>query len=290
MQLGKIFTRIIKLIFVKYGTVLPFRTKIKLSQMDRRFSFLIPEDRELIYKNYLGNLKVYINTAYPIEREMLTGIYDPTSSLVINKFLHKGCVSLDIGANVGALTMLMAKIVETGIVYAIEPGPPIYARLINNLELNPDILNCIKPLQIGLSDTNGKLFWSEDAQNRGNAGLLKNQGDLVGVITLDELVLREKIEKIDFIKIDVEGMEYEVIKGGISSLQKLKPVIYYESLEPFREVRCFDIFAEIENMLKSIGYELFGVDISGKIYSLNNKSELPADTLALHKEKINRYI
>lgn len=283
-------TRILRFIFKKFGPAIPFRVKVWLSQMDRRFSFLIPENRELVYENYLGNLKVHINTVYPIEREMLTGVYDPTTSLVIRKFLHKGCVALDVGANVGALTMLMAKIVKTGTVYSIEPGPPNYSRLIKNLELNPNIKNCIKPLQIGLSDTNGELFWSEDSQNRGNAGLLKNHGVLVRVITLNELVLRERIERLDFVKIDVEGTEYEVIKGGISSLQKLRPAIYYETLEPFRQARGFDIFGEIEKMLKPIDYELFEVDISGEIYSLNKTNELPPNTLALHKEKIKRFI
>ena len=101
---------------------------------------------------------------------------------------------------------------------------------------------------------------------------------------------RERIERLDFVKIDVEGMEYEVIKGGISSLQKLRPAIYYETLEAFRQARGFDIFGEIEKMLKSIDYELFEVDISGEIYSLNKTNELPPNTLALHKEEIKRFI
>lgn len=283
-------TKIIRLFFKLIGPVIPFRVKVCLIQRDRRFIFLIPENRELVYEHYLGDLKVHINTLYPIEREMLTGVYDPTTSRVIRKFLRKGCVALDVGANVGALTMLMAKIVETGIVYSIEPGPPNYARLLSNLKLNTGLLDCIKPLQMGLSDRNGELFWSEDLQNRGNAGLSRNHGLPVTVITLNELVRRERIERLDFVKIDVEGMEYEVLKGGINSLHDLRPAIYYETLEPFRESRGFDIFAEIETMLNSIGYKLFGVDASGEVYSLNNSNGFPPNTLALHKERKKEFI
>jgi FkbM family methyltransferase len=278
----------IKIIFRIFGRIplIPLGAKLWLTDKRREFRFLIPPNKELVYDRYLGDLRVNINTLYPIELEMLTGEYDPCTSRVIGSFLQRGCVAADIGANVGALTMLMAKLVgKDGIVLAVEPGPPIFSRLVNNLELNPEIKSRVRTVQMGLSDRKDELFWCEDPKNRGNAGFLDGYGIPVSVITLDELVTGENVTRLDFVKIDVEGMELEVIKGGTKTLQKYKPVIYYETLVAFRQHRGFDIFGEIAEILRSMDYRLFGLDLLGNLKNLENLDDLPRNTLALPKEK-----
>ena len=266
--------------------LIPFGAKLWLTDKRRVFRFLIPPNTELVYDRYLGDLRVNINTLYAVELEMLTGEYDPPTSRVIRKFLQEGCVAADIGANVGALTMLMAKVVgKDGVVLAVEPGPPIFSRLVKNLEWNPKIKSRVRTVQLGLSDSKGELYWHEDPKNRGNAGLLDGYGIPVDVITLDELVSRENVSRLDFVKIDVEGMELEVIKGGTRTFQDYKPVIYYETLTAFKQHRGFDIFAEIAKILKSMDYTLFGLDLLGNFQYLENLEELPRNTLALPKEK-----
>lgn len=277
-----------KIIFRIFGRIplIPFGAKLWLTEKRREFRFLIPPNKELIYDRYLGDLRVNINTLYPIELEMLTGEYDPCTSRVIGSFLQRGCVAADLGANVGALTMLMAKLVgKDGIVLAVEPGPPIFSRLVNNLELNPEIKSRVRTVQLGLSDRTDELFWCEDPKNRGNAGFLDGYGIPVSVITLDELVTRENVTRLDFVKIDVEGMELEVVKGGTKTFQKYKPVIYYETLADFRQHRGFDIFGEIAKILRAMDYRLFGLDPLGNLKNLENLEELPRNTLALPKEK-----
>lgn len=146
--------------------LIPFGAMLWLTDKRREFRFLIPPNKELVYDRYLGDLRVNINTLYPVELEMLTGEYDPCTSRVIRRFLQKGDVAADIGANVGALTMLMAKLVgKDGIVLAVEPGPPIFSRLVNNLEWNPTIKSRVRTLQLGLSDSKGELYWHEDQKN-----------------------------------------------------------------------------------------------------------------------------
>ena len=266
--------------------LIPFGAKLWLTDKRRVFRFLIPPNTELVYDRYLGDLRVNINTLYAVELEMLTGEYDPPTSRVIRKFLQEGCVAADIGANVGALTMLMAKVVgKDGVVLAVEPGPPIFSRLVKNLEWNPKIKSRVRTVQLGLSDSKGELYWHEDPKNRGNAGLLDGYGIPVDVITLDELVSRENVRRLDFVKIDVEGMELEVIKGGTRTFQEYKPVIYYETLTAFRQQRGFDIFAEIAKILQSMDYTLFGLDLLGNFKRLEKLEEPPRNTLALPKEK-----
>jgi FkbM family methyltransferase len=270
-------------------SIIPFSLKYLLFRMDRRFYHILPAGEEFVFETYFSDVKVKINTIYPIEKSMLMGEYDHITSLVLRRFLNEASIAIDIGANVGAITLQMAKIAGAGKVIAIEPGPPIYGRLIENLNLNPVLQKIVTVLQIGVSDQPGKLLWREDQNNRGNASLLGTAGVEVDVLTLDSIIKNEKISHLDFIKIDVEGMEYEVIKGGLASIKLYRPVIYYETLEPFRESRGFDLYASIFNMLCDIGYKHFYTSDSGEFIEIKSMERLSApDILAIPAEKIRQ--
>ncbi len=85
------------------------------------------------------------------------------------------------------------------------------------------------------------------------------------VVSLDSYCGNMGIANVNFIKIDVEGMEYEVIRGAEMILKKHHPILYFESLENFEQTRGFAVFAEIENLLKSLGYGFYSVTNSGEI-------------------------
>ena len=265
---------------------IPFSLKHFIAMQDPRFFHILPEGKEMIFDKYLGDVKVRINTVYPVERQMLTGTYDSMTSTVLGKFLDEGSVAMDIGANVGALTLLMAKICGSGRVIAVEPGPPTRSRLMKNLELNPKLRKSITVFPVGASDKPGKLFWSEDPRNRGNAGLLNGSGTEVDVVTLDDIVARARLTRLDFIKIDVEGMEYEVVKGGLASIQKYRPLVYYETLEPFRTFRKFDIYGEIFEAFHSMRYRHFYFKKNGNMIEIKNMGKLhSSNALAMPAEK-----
>ena len=269
---------------------LPLWFKCLLARNDIRFlDYLFFPSIDFIINYYNSDLKMRVNPLYPIEREMITGSYDPHSISVINKFLKIGGCGVDVGANVGALTLIMAKQVNTtGKVIAFEPGPPIFQRLKFNIELNPATNEIISCKCIGISNKNGKLYWNEDMNNRGNGSLLGNSGVPVAVVTLDD-ILRHESRLIDFIKIDVEGMELEVIQGAIKILKKYKPVIYFETLKPFIEIRGLDVFTEIKNLLYQLQFVLFDYSKDRGLRRVD-LLDLPTNTLAIHKHKIKNYI
>ena len=262
---------------------IPFNLKLMIAIKDRRLRDIIPLNKNLIYDKYLGDIKVNISTNYPIEKEMLTGRYDPETSFVLRKFLNCNCIVIDVGANVGAITLLMAQICDQGGVIAIEPGPLTSSRLMDNLMLNPKLQALVTVCKVGVSDKKGKLFWSEDPENLGNASLWEKSGILVEVETLDNIIEENRIKRLDFIKIDVEGMEYEVIKGGLDSIRKYHPTIYYETLEPFRDFRGFDLYKKIFDLLSSEGYKHFYVNKSGAFIEQKEMAKLYAsNALAIH--------
>jgi FkbM family methyltransferase len=231
-------------------------------------------------RHYLGEFTVMVKTLYPIEREMLSGIYDPMTTGIIRRHVKAGDVCADIGANVGALSLAMAQQTgPAGTVYAFEPGPMLHERLQTNIRLNH--LRSIVPIQQGLSDRRGVLQWAEDMNNRGNAGLLCTSGIPVPVLTLDEFCQEWGVTRLDFIKVDVEGMELEVFKGASWVMSTLRPVLYFETHPGVLVHLGPDAFRKIERLLKQAQYALYKVSRDGSAITQTTTDDLSLNTLAL---------
>jgi FkbM family methyltransferase len=245
-------------------------------------------DKKFIFKKYLGDIWVHINTLYPIEREMLTGCYEWETIDIINRFVKSGDVCFDVGANVGPLSFALAKrVLPEGRVYSCEPGPFLFQRLLNNIKLNPRYEKFVMPFELGFSDKKEIREWNEDVNNRGNAGFLfqqANQEQLIELTTLDDFVRERGIRNLNFIKIDVEGMEYEVIKGGINTIERFKPILYYETgltekgfwAEHLRGQR---VILAIERLLQDLGYRFYKME-SGALEE-THYPDLSYNTLAV---------
>jgi FkbM family methyltransferase len=125
---------------------------------------------------------------------------------------------MDVGANWGLYSLLISRAVgPSGKVYAFEPVPEIFARLKEHIALN-NATNVI-PVPIALSDEKGTAKMSVKG---GGSSLFRRVSDEfveVQVERLDDFVEREKIERVDAIKIDVEGAELKVIRGADKTLQ-----------------------------------------------------------------------
>lgn len=220
---------------------------------------LLPAGRPFKTDQFLGDLTVECDCTYPIEREILQkNIWDKDTVEIIQRLVKPGDVCMDVGANMGSLSLALAKQTgPTGKVYAFEPGPTLAARFRKNVSLNPKFKKVIFLSEIGLSDKPGRLFYNEDAQNRGNGGLLGTSGQSVEVMTVDEFARRTCLKRLNFVKIDVEGMEVEVLKGGLETWKQLQPILFFETIREFEVHLKKPIFFKIETMLKGIGYVLY---------------------------------
>lgn len=123
---------------------------------------------------------------------------------------------LDIGANIGVMSMIFAK--RAGRVIAFEPAP----RAIPMLKANTEKLANVEIMQVALSNRAGTAFFDEAAEL--DISSLSDSGIEVATTTLDALRL-----KPDVIKIDVEGYEHRVLEGATETL-KCSPVIFFEAL------------------------------------------------------------
>ena len=137
-------------------------------------------------------------------------------------------IIVDVGANIGNHTVYFAKICKAKQVYSFEPQKNIFDILQKNLEIN-NIDNKVKAYNMGAGKEH--FYASIDVLDTNNYGMSKinkmNKGS-VEINSLDSLLLKE-VEGVDMIKIDVEGMELDVLDGAKEILKKYKPIIYIEA-------------------------------------------------------------
>jgi FkbM family methyltransferase len=261
----------------------PFGLKVWIAK--RLFPNLgayLPPGHERLVEDYLGEFRAVANSSYPTERGLLIGRYEPVTLTVIDSLVRDGDVCFDIGANVGALTMPMARRVgPRGKVYAFEPGPPAYARLQRNLSLNPSIHERVVPVQVGVADSPGAMYWTSGENDNTADGTLGSSGGVrVEVVSIDAFAAAASVPRVDFAKIDVEGMEYEVLLGGRATWLAHHPILYLETEKRFEAVRGFPLLARIEAFLRELGYTLYRVDTDRRLTAVTAPT-MGGNTLAM---------
>jgi FkbM family methyltransferase len=154
--------------------------------------------------------------------------YDFETFQIIKQFLNKDSNTIDVGAHKGEILKRMITASPLGKHFAFEPLPELYKYLLNNFNKNAVVF------PYALSDVNGKSNFNYVTTNPAYSGLIKRKYDRpendkiieVEVRKLDDIIPSEC--PVKFIKIDVEGAEFGVLKGGINILKKWKPLIIYE--------------------------------------------------------------
>jgi FkbM family methyltransferase len=154
------------------------------------------------------------------------GEYSEGEVEVFRKVLKPGDVAIDVGANIGALTIPMAKLVEPhGLVYAFEASGANLALLSRNVIQNQcDDLVLIMP--VAASDKQGALRVDKQSALHAYCRPDINEGEFdVHCTTIDSL----ELPRCKLIKIDVDGHELEVLKGAAKTIERCRPIIYIEN-------------------------------------------------------------
>ena len=185
-----------------------------------------------------------------------------------NAFLKPGDIYIDVGANIGLFTLIAAQRVgKEGHVYAFEPTPTSYERLMANVRLNR--FSNVTAYQIALSDTSGQVEMavSLDGYDGRNSIATPTGGEqfsteLVRTTTLDQFVQEQNLTgNLTMVKIDVEGWETHVLAGGKKSLSASEaPVLQVEFAEEARE-SAGSSSMELYRSLTRLGYRLFIFDV-----------------------------
>lgn len=165
------------------------------------------------------------------------GTYEPHMGQLFERLLPRGAVAVDVGANVGAHALSLAVMVgPTGLVLAVEPNPPIRERLERNIALNGLGQICVCACALGATEARMPLrvpaLTSSEAVNPGMASLvaLDTPHDVVEVHvrTLDAVVAASRLQRVDVVKIDVQGYELPVLRGMNAVIERFRPAVVFE--------------------------------------------------------------
>lgn len=197
------------------------------------------------------------------------GYFDSAGITLIKNRLKEGNVFIDIGANVGSYTLVAAKHVgETGKVIAFEPVGTAYDRLIENISLNnianiePErkaVYNKNQNLELHIA-SNKNLGMSSIYHHDTESGLIEK----VGAIRFDDYISDHSIDRIDLIKIDIEGSEMFALQGMKESLEKFKPEIFIELKDEAFQHSDYSVNHVVE-FLTRLGYKQYAVDENGNL-------------------------
>jgi len=195
----------------------------------------------------------------------LFGMFERETVLTCRRLIRPGDVVLDIGANIGAHTLHLARCVGPGgCVVAFEPTDFAFHKLATNVGLNPELASRIRMEQVMLVDQHGqqverRLYSSwplspqADLHGKHCGRLMDTKG--ARAMTLDEYLDQARIEKVAFIKMDVDGHECAVLRGSKATLIRHQPVIVME-LAPYVLAETGHSVEELLKILESFGYGL----------------------------------
>lgn len=187
---------------------------------------------------------------------MLYGRYEPETTAVIQRLVKPGMVCFDVGANMGFYTVLMARVAKS--VVSFEPALSMHQRLRRHIELNH--LSNVVAERLALSDHRGQgtIYVTPDTASIDPQHWSKDKAvsvDTFDCLTLDEYCSEHKVERIDFMKVDIDGHEAAFLRGAAETLSRHKPNLIIE-IAPECLARGEQEATEICNWLVSLGYRL----------------------------------
>lgn len=256
---------------------IPFLLKIYLKIV--QIWYKLPDSDDVIV-NLDNNVKLNIynpNSGLGSRELYLTGSFEKKVKEFFKQNIIKNMNMLDVGADMGYYTVLFADLVgKGGKIYAFEPIPKANEKLIKNIKLNnfENVIVC----DFALSDRNGSTILVKpgtESRISMDPSKEKNKNDTIDVLmkTFDDYAAESKINKIDFIKIDVEGAEMNVLKGMKKSITKFHPEFLIEvhskklQLFDYNEESVFEFFKDL-----SYEFKLINVEYEAKHYHFYHNS------------------
>jgi FkbM family methyltransferase len=219
-------------------------------------------------------IKFELNPTDLLQRSIYyLGVYEVWETRFIERIVRPGWVVVDAGANIGYYTLILAQLVGSGgCVLAFEPAESRHRALLRNLKLNK--IDNVRAYRVALADRLGRCSIVRPADaNLGTFRIARRDEhgqETVPLTTLDQVVSSQHLDRLDLIKVDIEGAESRFLNGGRDTMERFRPTIMIElnpaALRQFGS-RSEDVIA----FLKSFGYRFFRTSWNG----LHTLKDLP---------------
>lgn len=248
-----------------------------------------------IYKKRLhNNFYMLLNPTEHIQQQLFWyGHYEKELGELLKKIVRPGDVFLDLGANIGYFSLLVAINSPFANIISFEPVKDLFQNMNDNISLNNlkniSTINAAageiseeKDLLISTPDNSGMSSFRQPENYSGKKERVK-------VVPIDEWFKTSGLSKIDIIKLDIEGSELAALKGMKDVLQKQRPILIVEvnpeTLSMFN-LRPSDIY----DYLKQLNFEGFLILDNGRFTRLSQPEiNQTTNVLFIHREKLNDY-
>lgn len=193
-------------------------------------------------------------------------------------YVKDGDVVVDVGANVGVWSRAVLAQRSLSHLYAFEPEGRNCELLAKNLARYPHA--SAQPYAVGAKS--GDAWLSTHLDVGQNYVLPAGNGSRptrrVAMVSLDDWARTRKIERLDVLKIDVEGLEADVLRGAAEVLRRLRPVVYFEFLV---SPEHGDVDRASFEILNAAGYDIRAVTLDGRVVGVGSEIALSNDFIAL---------
>ena len=233
------------------------------------------------------NLRFTVNTKEFIGWNIFfIGAYESSTNKVLREYVNPGSVVVEAGANNGSETVLLGRLVEEqGKVFAFEPVPSVLAPLRKNIDLNElGAAVAVQDVALGAEEREVVMhLMSAEVYNQGMSSTnpfpeASNQ-ITVRQTTLDRWAEANDIQRLDLIKMDIQGGEYDLLCGGEATIRRFKPYIFCEA-----DTLGAHTLDELHGKLAELGYAVWRID--GKTAKLRSMGQnfSAGNWWAIHRE------
>lgn len=234
---------------------------------------------EVWVSDFDGDLKMRLRLSDHMQRRIFwMGYYSADIVALLKVVLKPGMVVLDVGANIGEITLVSAQLVGAdGMVISFEPVSAIADRLTDHVKVNSLSRVIVNRYGLGKRQHENVPIYASCGQNTVDAhnGLASLYGQsegkepigYVNVSTLDDSVVSLKLSRLDLIKIDIEGGEYDCLLGAESVLKKYHPMLIVE-VQEFTAQKAGWSEADLFQYLEGFGYDFFSIGKKGNLIKL----------------------
>jgi FkbM family methyltransferase len=233
----------------------------------------------------------------------VSGTYEPNTLRVLRALLEPGDTFLDVGANAGVISLAAARWVgPAGRVVSFEPSQREFARLTDHLALNA--ATQVTPVRAAVGAREGRLMLRVADASHGGLNTLGDRfayadvdtarTEMVDVVTLDQVVARERIERVAAIKMDIEGAEGAALSGGLSVLRSHRPALVIEVCARALEANGSSA-SLLEGLLQDAGYVCFAIDdTTGTLFPLAGLGSIDEQNIVAlpteHAERVKDHV
>jgi FkbM family methyltransferase len=189
------------------------------------------------------------------ELERSGGQYQSDLAVLLHRLLPSDAVVVDGGAHIGVLTVLMASLAPDGEVHAFEPGPANFAYLVRNLAAN--CVTNATAQAVALYDRDGETTFHFVETYPAGSYVGDGPGPTVPTVRLDTWARGRGLERLDLLKLDVEGAELAVLDGASKTVRRLRPVVVVEcnavTLHRYGGRSWRDLLARMRRLFPGVG-------------------------------------